>query len=93
MLLGRVGIALAGEDFQRGNHHLAAVCRIDHVVRGGPTAAQLQHLTPERAARDAEAVADLLRLLGPLTEAEILTTGSTTEQQAVKMIWSGVSSL
>ncbi|MGV0741515.1 ATP-dependent helicase [Mycolicibacterium sp. XJ870] len=35
------------------------------------TAAQLQHLTPERAARDAEGVADLLRMLGPLTEAEI----------------------
>ncbi|GAS91650.1 ATP-dependent helicase [Mycolicibacterium brisbanense] len=35
------------------------------------TAAQLQHLTPERAARDAEGVADLLRLLGPLTEEEI----------------------
>jgi ATP-dependent Lhr-like helicase len=35
------------------------------------TAAQLQHLTAERAARDAEGVADLLRLLGPLTEAEI----------------------
>ncbi|WP_018601619.1 ATP-dependent helicase [Mycobacterium sp. 155] len=35
------------------------------------TAAQLQHLAPDRAARDAEGVADLLRLLGPLTEAEI----------------------
>ncbi|MGV0816055.1 ATP-dependent helicase [Mycolicibacterium boenickei] len=35
------------------------------------TSAQLQHLTEERAARDAEAVADLLRMLGPLTEAEI----------------------
>ena len=35
------------------------------------TSAQLQHLTPERAARDAEGVADLLRLLGPLTEADI----------------------
>ncbi|WP_420109609.1 DNA glycosylase AlkZ-like family protein, partial [Mycolicibacter arupensis] len=33
--------------------------------------AQLQHLTPEKAARDAEAVADLLRLLGPLTIEEI----------------------
>ncbi|WP_137145493.1 ATP-dependent helicase [Mycolicibacterium sp. CR10] len=32
---------------------------------------QLQHLTPERAARDAEGVADLLRLLGPLTYDEI----------------------
>jgi ATP-dependent helicase Lhr and Lhr-like helicase len=35
------------------------------------TAAQLQHLSADRAARDAEAVADLLRLLGPLTEAEV----------------------
>jgi len=35
------------------------------------TGRQLQHLTPERAARDAEAVADLLRLLGPLTEDDI----------------------
>ena len=35
------------------------------------TAAQLQHLHPDRAARDAEGVADLLRLLGPLTEAEV----------------------
>ncbi|MGV9799835.1 ATP-dependent helicase [Mycobacterium sp. NPDC003449] len=35
------------------------------------TAAQLQHLTAERAVRDAEGVADLLRLLGPLTESEI----------------------
>ena len=29
------------------------------------TARQLQHLSEERRARDAEAVADLLRLLGP----------------------------
>ncbi|ABM12461.1 ATP dependent helicase, Lhr family [Mycolicibacterium vanbaalenii PYR-1] len=35
------------------------------------TARQLQHLTPERLARDAEGVADLLRLLGPLTTEEI----------------------
>ncbi|MCV7401849.1 ATP-dependent helicase [Mycobacterium fragae] len=35
------------------------------------TGRQLQHLTPDRAARDAEAVADLLRLLGPLTEDEV----------------------
>ena len=32
---------------------------------------QLQHLTPERAVRDAEGVADLLRLLGPLTAEEV----------------------
>ncbi|MBS4728988.1 ATP-dependent helicase [Mycobacterium sp. SM1] len=35
------------------------------------TGRQLQQLSPERAARDAEAVADLLRLLGPLTEQEV----------------------
>jgi ATP-dependent Lhr-like helicase len=35
------------------------------------TVAQLQHLTAERAVRDAEGVADLLRLLGPLTEGEV----------------------
>ncbi|HWF28571.1 MAG TPA: ATP-dependent helicase [Mycobacterium sp.] len=35
------------------------------------TGRQLQHLSSDRAARDAEAVADLLRLLGPLTEDEI----------------------
>jgi ATP-dependent Lhr-like helicase len=34
-------------------------------------AVQLQHLSADRAARDAEAVADLLRLLGPLTTDEI----------------------
>jgi len=32
---------------------------------------QLQHLTKDRAARDAEGVADLLRLLGPLTADEV----------------------
>ena len=35
------------------------------------TGRQLQHLTDDRRARDAEAVADLLRLLGPLTSVEI----------------------
>jgi len=39
------------------------------VVAG--TGRQLQHLTSERAARDAEGVADLLRLLGPLTTEEV----------------------
>lgn len=41
------------------------------------TSAQLQHLTEERAARDAEAAADLLRMLGPLTEAEIAERATT----------------
>ncbi|HEY4793926.1 MAG TPA: crosslink repair DNA glycosylase YcaQ family protein, partial [Mycobacterium sp.] len=35
------------------------------------TGRQLQHLSADRAARDAEAVADLLRLLGPLTAEEV----------------------
>ncbi|BBY07448.1 ATP-dependent helicase [Mycobacterium noviomagense] len=35
------------------------------------TGRQLQHLSADRMARDAEAVADLLRLLGPLAEDEI----------------------
>jgi ATP-dependent helicase Lhr and Lhr-like helicase len=35
------------------------------------TGRQLQHLSADRLARDAEAVADLVRLLGPLTEAEV----------------------
>ncbi|MCX2711063.1 ATP-dependent helicase [Mycolicibacterium sp. J2] len=35
------------------------------------TTRQLQHLDPERHARDAEGIADLLRLLGPLTEEEL----------------------
>src|SRR6201999_395590 len=35
------------------------------------TGRQLQHLSSDRAARDAEAVADLLRLLGPLTAEEV----------------------
>ncbi len=35
------------------------------------TGRQLQHLSADRAARDAEAVADLLRLLGPLTTDEV----------------------
>lgn len=43
---------------------------LDTEVITGLTA-QLQHLTPEKAARDAEGVADLLRLLGPLTTEEI----------------------
>jgi ATP-dependent Lhr-like helicase len=36
------------------------------------TSRQLQHLSEDRKARDAEGVADLLRLLGPLTEDEIV---------------------
>jgi ATP-dependent Lhr-like helicase len=35
------------------------------------TNAQLQHLAEDRRVRDAEGVADLLRLLGPLTEREV----------------------
>jgi ATP-dependent Lhr-like helicase len=43
------------------------------------TAAQLQHLSEDRAARDAEGVADLLRLLGPLTEAEVAQRCTATD--------------
>ncbi|ORJ61455.1 ATP-dependent helicase [Mycobacterium simiae] len=43
------------------------------------TGRQLQHLSADRAARDAEAVADLLRLLGPLTEDEIAERAATAE--------------
>lgn len=41
--------------------------------------AQLQHLTAEKAARDVEGVADLLRLLGPLTADEIAHRATVTE--------------
>ncbi|BBX04228.1 ATP-dependent helicase [Mycolicibacterium moriokaense] len=43
------------------------------------TTSQLQHLSEDRRARDAEGVADLLRVLGPLTEAEIAERCTTTE--------------
>ncbi len=42
------------------------------------TGRQLQHLCADRAARDAEGVADLLRLLGPLTEDEVAARSDTT---------------
>jgi ATP-dependent Lhr-like helicase len=41
------------------------------------TARQLQHLAEDRRARDAEGVADLLRLLGPLTKAEVAERATT----------------
>ncbi|KUH65437.1 ATP-dependent helicase [Mycolicibacterium novocastrense] len=40
---------------------------------------QLQHLSDDRKARDAEGIADLLRLLGPLTEAEIADRATTSD--------------
>ncbi|MDZ4270016.1 MAG: ATP-dependent helicase, partial [Mycobacterium sp.] len=40
---------------------------------------QLQHLTEERYARDAEGVADLLRMLGPLTVDEIAARCTQTD--------------
>ncbi|MGD9622765.1 MAG: ATP-dependent helicase [Mycolicibacterium sp.] len=43
------------------------------------TTLQLQHLTPERSARDAEGVADLLRLLGPLTADELAMRCSASD--------------
>ncbi len=43
------------------------------------TARQLQHLSGDRAARDAEGVADLLRVLGPLTEEEIAARSTAAD--------------
>ncbi|MEZ0050355.1 ATP-dependent Lhr-like helicase [Mycobacterium sp. MAA66] len=43
------------------------------------TTRQLQHLTDERAARDAEGVADLLRLLGPLSIEELRERSTATD--------------
>lgn len=43
------------------------------------TTRQLQHLSDDRRARDAEGVADLLRVLGPLTEPEIAERCITSE--------------
>ncbi len=43
------------------------------------TGRQLQHLSDDRLARDAEAVADLLRLLGPLTEDEVAARAGASD--------------
>jgi ATP-dependent helicase Lhr and Lhr-like helicase len=43
------------------------------------TTQQLQHLSSDRLARDAEGIADLLRVLGPLTEQEIADRCTTSE--------------
>jgi ATP-dependent helicase Lhr and Lhr-like helicase len=43
------------------------------------TGRQLQHLSPDRAARDAEGVADLLRLLGPLTTDEVAARATVAD--------------
>ncbi|MHA3023304.1 ATP-dependent helicase [Mycobacterium sp. BMJ-28] len=43
------------------------------------TTRQLQHLDADRAARDAEGIADLLRLLGPLTEEELKARCATAD--------------
>jgi ATP-dependent Lhr-like helicase len=43
------------------------------------TTQQLQHLSSDRLARDAEGIADLLRVLGPLTEQEIAERCTTAE--------------
>ena len=43
------------------------------------TTQQLQHLSSDRLARDAEGIADLLRVLGPLTEHEIADRCTTRE--------------
>ena len=51
VLLGRIGITLAGEKLQSGDDHLAAVCRVDHVV-----------LRLAAGTEDRGALADLLRV-------------------------------
>ena len=43
------------------------------------TGRQLQHLSDDRVARDAEAVADLLRRLGPLTAGEVAARASVSD--------------
>jgi len=43
------------------------------------TGRQLQHLSADRVARDAEAVADLLRLLGPLTADEVAARANVAD--------------
>ncbi|HYB80623.1 MAG TPA: ATP-dependent helicase, partial [Mycobacterium sp.] len=43
------------------------------------TGRQLQHLSADRGARDAEAVADLLRMLGPLTQDEVAARASAVD--------------
>ena len=47
------------------------------------TTRQLQHLSEDRRARDAEGVADLLRVLGPLTEAEIADRCTSSRDKRV----------
>ncbi len=48
------------------------------------TERELQHLTPERAARHAEDVADLLRVLGPLSRDEVLARSTSTDAVEVE---------
>lgn len=47
------------------------------------TARQLQHLSADRAARDAEGVADLLRLLGPMTGDEVAARSDVADGKDV----------
>lgn len=46
------------------------------------TTRQLQHLTEERRVRDAEGIADLLRLLGPLTTEELRQRSTAADVEA-----------
>lgn len=46
------------------------------------TSRQLQHLTEDRAARDAEGIADLLRLLGPLSTQELQQRCTASDVEA-----------
>ena len=47
------------------------------------TGRQLQHLSADRAARDAEGVADLLRLLGPLTVDEVADRAGVSDGTSI----------
>ncbi|HEX3003562.1 MAG TPA: ATP-dependent helicase [Angustibacter sp.] len=47
------------------------------------TEAELQHLVAERAARDAEDVVDLLRVLGPLSASEVAARARDADEAAV----------
>ncbi len=54
---------------------------------------ELQRLAPDRRARDAEGVVDLLRMLGPLSEAEILERAELAETSPTNTSGGGLDKL
>jgi ATP-dependent Lhr-like helicase len=62
-----------------GTAELRELLEVDSV---NEVEAELQRLTPERAVRDAEDVADTLRLLGDLTTDELMLRGATAQMLA-----------